>query len=123
MNYIVSMVVFGAIVWWFAVGPGRKAGDQLNPLTRKLFGAIAGAPASCWRSRARIDFAIVLVSLSAWLLGFRLPAMFDPIGRARRSEIRTLALLVSIDLGEWRSRCENPGGHFRRQGARQAFTA
>ena len=99
MNYIVSMVVFGAIVWWFAIGPGRKAGDQLSPLTRKLFGAIAGGAGIMLALKGRIDFAIVLVSLSAWLLGFKLPAMFDPIGRARRSEIRTMALLVSIDLG------------------------
>ena len=42
MNYIISTLVFGAIVWWFAVGPGRKAGDRLSPLTRKLIGAVAG---------------------------------------------------------------------------------
>lgn len=99
MNYIISMVVFGGIVWWFALGPGRKTGDQLSPLTRKLFGAIAGGAGIMLALKGRIDFAIVLVSLSAWLLGFKLPAMFDPIGRARRSEIRTLALMVSIDLG------------------------
>ncbi len=99
MNYIVSMLVFGGIVWWFAVGPGRKTGEHLSPLTRKLFGAVAGGAGIMLALRGRYDFAIVLVSLSAWLLGFKLPAMFDPIGRARRSEIRTLAMVVTIDLG------------------------
>ncbi|KAF0231021.1 MAG: heat shock protein DnaJ domain-containing [Beijerinckiaceae bacterium] len=99
MNYIISMVVFGAIVWWFALGPGRKAGDQLSPLTRKLVGAVAGGAGILLALKGRIDFAIVLISLSAWLLGFKLPAMFDPIGRARRSEIHTRALTVLIDLG------------------------
>lgn len=99
MSYIVSTLVFGAIVWWFALGPGRKAGDHLNPLTRKLVGAVAGGAGIILALKGRWDFAIVLVSLSAWLLGFKLPAMFDPIGRARRSEIRTKALMVSIDLG------------------------
>ncbi len=99
MSYIVSMLMFGAVVWWFAVGPGRKTGEQLSPLTRKLFGAVAGGAGIMLALRGRYDFAIVLISLSAWLLGFKLPAMIDPIGRARRSEIRTLALLVSIDLG------------------------
>jgi DnaJ domain len=98
MNYILSMIVFGAIVWWFAVGPGRKTGEALSPLTRKLVGAVAGGAGILLALRGRWDFAIVLVSLSAWLLGFRLPAMFDPIGRARRSEIHTLALLVWFDL-------------------------
>lgn len=100
MNYIISTLVFGAIVWWFALGPGRKSGDKLSPLTRKLFGAIAGGAGIILALRGRIDFAIVLVSLSAWLLGFKLPAMFDPIGRARRSEIRTTALFITIDLGD-----------------------
>ena len=99
MNYIVSTLVFGAIVWWFALGPGRKAGEQLSPLTRKLVGAVAGGAGIMLALRGRFDFAIVLVSLSAWLLGMKLPAMFDPIGRARRSEIRTGALFVTIDLG------------------------
>lgn len=99
MNYIVSTLVFGAIVWWFAIGPGRKAGEKLSPLTRKLFGAVAGGAGIMLALRGRIDFAIVLISLSAWLLGMKLPAMFDPIGRARRSEICTGALLVTIDLG------------------------
>lgn len=98
MNYIISTLVFGAIVWWFAVGPGRKAGDTLSPLTRKLIGAVAGGAGIMLALRGKYDFAIVLVSLSAWLLGVRLPAMFDPIGRARRSEIRTAALLLTIDL-------------------------
>jgi len=99
MQYLVSMVVVGAVIWWFAVGPGRKAGDQLSPLTRKLVGALSGGAGILLALKGRIDMALVLISLSAWLLGFKLPAMFDPIGRARRSEIRTLALLVSIDLG------------------------
>lgn len=100
MNYIISTLVFAAIVWWFALGPGRKAGDQLNPLTRKLVGAVAGGAGIILALKGRWDFAIVLVSLSAWLLGFRLPGMFDPIGRARRSEIRTAAMHVEIDLGD-----------------------
>jgi DnaJ domain len=98
MHYLVSTLVFGAIVWWFAVGPGRKAGDQLSPLTRKLVGAVAGGAGIMLALKGRIDFAIVLISLSAWLLGFRLPAALDPIGRARRSEIRTPMLKVTIDL-------------------------
>lgn len=99
MNYVISTLVFGAIVWWFAVGPGRKAGDSLSPFTRKLAGLGAGALGVVLGMKGRIDFAIVLVSLSAWLLGFRLPKMFDPIGNARRSQIRTAAMLVTIDLG------------------------
>ena len=99
MQYLISTVVFGAIVWWFAVGPGRKTGDQLSPLTRKLVGAVAGGAGIMLALKGRIDFAIVLISLAAWLLGFKLPAALDPIGRARRSEIRTSALMVSIDLG------------------------
>lgn len=99
MNYVVSTLVLGAIVWWFAIGPGRKKGEQLSPLTRKLVGALAGGAGILLAIRGRLDFAIVLVSLSAWLLGLKLPAMFDPIGRARKSEIRTRSLHVSIDLG------------------------
>lgn len=98
MNYIVSTLVFGAIIWWFALGPGRKAGDAMSPLTRKLVGAIAGGAGILLGLRGRWDIAIVLVSLSAWLLGFKLPAMLDPIGRARRSEIRTPGLVVSMDM-------------------------
>jgi hypothetical protein len=97
MNYIVSMVVFGAIVWWFAVGPGKKSGEQLSPLTRKLVGAVAGGAGILLALRGRIDIAIVLISLSAWLLGFKLPSAIDPIGRARRSEIRTRGLIVTMD--------------------------
>ncbi len=99
MNYILSTLVFGAVVWWFAIGPGRKSGEALSPLTRKLVGAVAGGAGIILALRGRWDFALVLVSLSAWLLGMRLPAMFDPIGRARRSEIHTTALLVWFDLG------------------------
>jgi hypothetical protein len=99
MNYLVSTLVFGAIVWWFAIGPGRKSGEQLSPLTRKLVGAVAGGAGIMLGLRGRWDIAIVLVSLSAWLLGFKLPSAIDPIGRARRSEIRTAGLLVSMDLG------------------------
>lgn len=99
MNYIVSTLVFGAIVWWFAVGPGRKAGDSLSPWTRKLLGAVAALAGILLAMRGRWDIGIVLVSLGGWLLGMKLPAMFDPIGRARRSEIRTAALHLSIDLG------------------------
>lgn len=98
MNYIVSTLVFGAIVWWFAVGPGRRAGESLSPLTRKLAGLAAGAVGIALGLKGRWDFAIVLVSLSAWLLGFKLPKMFDPIGNARKSQFRTLALVVTIDL-------------------------
>ncbi|WP_166443657.1 DnaJ domain-containing protein [Rhabdaerophilum calidifontis] len=100
MNYLVSMIVFGAVVWWFALGPGRKAGDSLSPLTRKLVGAVAGGAGILLALKGRWDVAIVLVSLAAWLLGFRLPAAIDPIGRARRSEIRTRALEITIDLGD-----------------------
>lgn len=100
MNYIVSMVVLGAIVWWFAVGPGRKTGEQLSPLTRKLVGAVAGGAGILLALRGRWDVAIVLASLSAWLLGVKLPAALDPIGRARHSTIRTRALEISIDLGD-----------------------
>jgi hypothetical protein len=99
MNYIISMLVFGAIVWWFAIGPGRKAGESLSPLTRKLVGMIAGGAGILLALRGRWDFAIVLVSLAAWLLGLKLPAMLDPIGRARQSHIRTRALDITIDLG------------------------
>lgn len=99
MSYLLSTLIIGAIVWWFALGPGRKSGEALSPLTRKLFGAVAGGAGLILCLRGRLDFGIVLLSLSAWLLGFRLPAMVDPIGRARRSEIRTLALLITIDLG------------------------
>lgn len=98
MNYIISTLVFGAIVWWFAVGPGRKAGDALSPLTRKLVGAVAGLVGIMLAFKGRWDFAIVLVSLSGWLLGLKLPAMLDPIGRARKSELRTAALHLTIDL-------------------------
>lgn len=98
MGYIVSTLVMGAIVWWFALGPGRKAGDSLSPLTRKLVGAVAGGAGILLALKGRWDFALVLISLGGWLLGFKLPAMFDPIGRARKSEIRTAALLVTIDL-------------------------
>ncbi|MCA0401215.1 MAG: molecular chaperone DnaJ [Proteobacteria bacterium] len=100
MNYILSTLVFGVVVWWFALGPGRKAGDHLTPLTRKLFGAVAGGAGILLALKGRWDFAIVLVSLSAWLLGFRLPGLIDPIGRARRSEIRTASMLVEIDLAD-----------------------
>jgi hypothetical protein len=99
MNYIISTLVFGAIVWWFAVGPGRKAGDSLSPFTRKLVGAVAGLVGVMLAFKGRWDFAIVLVSLSGWLLGLRLPAIFDPIGRARKSELRTPALHLTIDMG------------------------
>jgi len=99
MNYIISTLVFGAIVWWFAVGPGRKAGDSLSPFMRKAVGLGAGALGIALGMKGRFDFAIVLVSLSAWLLGFRLPSMFDPIGNARKSQIRTAAMQVTIDLG------------------------
>ena len=99
MSYIISTLVFGAVVWWFALGPGRKAGDSLSPFTRKVLGAITGLVGILLAMRGRWDFAIVLVSVSAWLLGFRLPAMLDPIGRARRSEIRTAAMHITIDLG------------------------
>lgn len=98
MNYIVSMLVLGGIIWWFAAGPGRKSSEHLSPLTRKLFGAVVGGAGVMLALRGRIDIAIVLISLSAWLLGFKLPTMLDPIGRARRSEIRTMAMLVSINL-------------------------
>ncbi|CAN1556347.1 DnaJ domain [Rhabdaerophilaceae bacterium] len=99
MGYIISTLVFGGIVWWFAVGPGRKAGDSLSPFMRKVVGLGAGALGVFLGLKGRWDFAIVLVSLSAWLLGFKLPSMFDPIGNARRSQIRTPAMLVTIDLG------------------------
>jgi len=98
LTYIVSTLVFGAIVWWFALGPGRKAGESLSPFMRKVAGLGAGAVGIALGMKGRWDFAIVLVSLSAWLLGFKLPKMFDPIGNARKSQIRTIALLVTIDL-------------------------
>lgn len=112
MNYILSTIVFGAIVWWFAIGPGRKSGEALSPLTRKLVGAIAGGAGIILALRGRWDFAIVLVSLSAWLLGFKLPAMFDPIGRARRSELHTLALLVWFDQGSGEIEAQVRSGQF-----------
>jgi hypothetical protein len=112
MNYILSMVAFGAIVWWFSVGPGRKTGEALSPLTRKLVGAVAGGAGILLALRGRWDFAIVLVSLSAWLLGLRLPSMFDPIGRARRSEIHTAALLVWFDLSTGEIQAKIRAGKF-----------
>jgi hypothetical protein len=92
MNYIISTLVFGAIVWWFAVGPGRKAGDSLSPFMRKVVGLGAGALGILLGMKGRFDFAIVLVSLSAWLLGFRLPSMFDPIGNARSGAMEAQVL-------------------------------
>lgn len=112
MNYIISTLVFGAIVWWFAVGPGRKAGDSLSPFMRKVAGLGAGALGVVLGMKGRIDFAIVLVSLSAWLLGFRLPKMFDPIGNARKSQIRTAAMLVTIDLGSGAIEAQVMAGSF-----------
>jgi len=99
MGYILSTLVMGAIIWWFALGPGRKAGEKLTPLTRKLIGAVAGGAGLLLALRGRFDVAILLLSLSGWLLGVKLPAMLDPVGRARRSDIRTAALFISIDLG------------------------
>jgi hypothetical protein len=112
MNYIISTLVFGAIVWWFALGPGRKAGEKLSPFTRKVLGLASGAAGIALLMKGRWDFAIVLISLAAWLLGYRLPAMFDPIGNARRSKIRTAALLVTIDLGSGAVEAEVVAGRF-----------
>lgn len=112
MSYIISTLVIGAIVWWFALGPGRKTGESLSPLTRKLIGAVAGGAGVILLLRGRWDFGLVLVSLAAWLLGFKLPAMLDPIGRARRSEIRTLALEISIDLGDGKMEAKIVAGRF-----------
>lgn len=113
MGYIVSTIVFGAIVWWFALGPGRRAGEQLSPLTRKLIGAIAGGAGIILALRGRWDFAIVLISLAAWLLGFKLPSAIDPIGRARRSEIRTRGLIVTMDLATGEIDAKILGGSFK----------
>ncbi len=91
MNYIVSTLVFGAIVWWFAVGPVARPARAFRLSTARFAGWGAGVVGIALGMKGRWDFAIVLVSLSAWLLGFKLPKMFDPIGNARKSQIRTLA--------------------------------
>jgi hypothetical protein len=113
LSYLVSTLLFGAIIWWFALGPGRKAGDALSPLTRKLIGAVAGGAAIFLLIKGRWDIGILLGSLAAWLLGVKLPAIIDPIGRARRSQIRTSAMLIEIDLGDGAMNAKILAGAFR----------
>ena len=99
MNYVISTLVMGALVWWFALGPGRKMGDQLSPFTRKLLGAAACCAGILLSMRGRIDVGIVALSVGAWLWGFKLPAAIDPVGNARLSRLRTRVLEIQIDMG------------------------
>lgn len=99
MNYVISTLLVSGIIWWFAWGPGRKACEQLSPFNRKLLGGAACCVGVLLALRGRFEFGIVLFSIGAWLIGFKLPAQFDPLGNARTSRIRTRALEVSIDQG------------------------
>jgi len=100
MGVILSGLLIAAIIGWFALGPGRKVGENLPPLARKGLGAVLGLLGALLAMRGRPDFGILLISIGGWLLGLRLPAALDPVGRARRSEIRTAMLLIAIDLGD-----------------------
>lgn len=99
MNYVISTLVTGALVWWFALGPGRKAGEQLSPFNRKLLGGAACCVGILLSLRGRIDIGIVALSVGAWLWGIKLPQALDPVGNARISRIRTRALEVLTDMG------------------------
>ncbi len=99
MNYLVSMLFTAGLVWWFALGPGRRAGERLSPFNRKAFGAVAICIGVLLALRGRFDIGIIVLSVGAWLWGIGLPQAIDPIGQARLSRIRTRRLEVLTDLG------------------------
>ncbi len=97
MSFLISMLAGAAVLWWFAKGPGRLSVQVLSPFTRMVLGAALGVAGLLLALRARFDLAIVLFSASAFLLGVRLPALFDPVGQAQRARLRTLYLDAQID--------------------------
>lgn len=102
MTTTISALLLAALIWWFGFGPGKGTSDRMSPFTKRLMGMGAAALAIVVAVRGRMDLAVVLGSLAAWLWGVRAmaPQFGNPFANPfaeRGVKFRTAMLDLAID--------------------------